>query len=52
MCCCDFERNQKRWEINEALKQENARREAVVKNMYLEGDAFGGLAKALNQSFC
>jgi hypothetical protein len=30
-----FERNQRRdAEINEALKQENARREAAVKNMY------------------
>ena len=30
-----FERNQRRdSEINEALKQENARREAAVKNMY------------------
>jgi hypothetical protein len=30
-----FERNQRREaEINEALKQENARREAAVKNMY------------------
>ena len=30
-----FERNQTRnAEINEALKQENARREAAVKNMY------------------
>jgi hypothetical protein len=30
-----FERNQRRGaEINEALKQENARREAAVKNMY------------------
>jgi hypothetical protein len=30
-----FERNQRRdVEINEALKQENARREAAVKNMY------------------
>jgi hypothetical protein len=30
-----FERNQRRdTEINEALKQENARREAAVKNMY------------------
>ena len=30
-----FERNQNRdAEINEALKQENARREAAVKNMY------------------
>jgi hypothetical protein len=30
-----FERNQKREvEINAALRQENARREAVVKNMY------------------
>jgi hypothetical protein len=30
-----FERNQKRdAEITEALKQENARREAAVKNMY------------------
>src|SRR5215471_16235298 len=31
----DFERNQRRdAEINEALKQENARPEAAVKNMY------------------
>ena len=30
-----FDRNQRRdAEINEALKQENARREAAVKNMY------------------
>jgi hypothetical protein len=30
-----FERNQRRdADINEALKQENARREAAVKNMY------------------
>jgi len=30
-----FERNQRRdAEINEALKQENARREVAVKNMY------------------
>jgi hypothetical protein len=30
-----FERNQRRdAEINEALKQENARREAAVKNMF------------------
>jgi hypothetical protein len=30
-----FERNQRRdAEINEVLKQENARREAAVKNMY------------------
>ena len=30
-----FERNQRRdAEINEALKQENARRETAVKNMY------------------
>ena len=30
-----FERNQRRdAEINEALKQENARREAAVRNMY------------------
>jgi hypothetical protein len=30
-----FERNQRRdAEMNEALKQENARREAAVKNMY------------------
>ena len=30
-----FERNQRREaEINEALKQENAHREAAVKNMY------------------
>ena len=30
-----FERNQRRdAEINEALKKENARREAAVKNMY------------------
>ena len=30
-----FERNQRRdAEINEALEQENARREAAVKNMY------------------
>ena len=30
-----FERNQRRdAEIDEALKQENARREAAVKNMY------------------
>ena len=30
-----FERNQRRdAEINEALKQENAQREAAVKNMY------------------
>jgi hypothetical protein len=30
-----FERNQRRdAEINEALKQENARRDAAVKNMY------------------
>jgi hypothetical protein len=30
-----FERNQRREaEINDALKQENARREAAVKNMY------------------
>jgi hypothetical protein len=30
-----FERNQRRdAEINEALKQDNARREAAVKNMY------------------
>ena len=30
-----FERNQRRdAEINEALKQENVRREAAVKNMY------------------
>ena len=30
-----FERNQRRdVEINEALEQENARREAAVKNMY------------------
>jgi len=30
-----FERNQRReTEINEALKQEHARREAAVKNMY------------------
>jgi hypothetical protein len=30
-----FERNQRReTEINDALKQEHARREAVVKNMY------------------
>ena len=30
-----FERNQRRdAEINEALKQENSRREAAVKNMY------------------
>jgi hypothetical protein len=30
-----FERNKRRdAEINEALKQENARREAAVKNMY------------------
>jgi hypothetical protein len=29
-----FRRNPKRDEINEALKQEYARREAAVKNMY------------------
>jgi hypothetical protein len=29
-----FRRNPKRDEINEALKQENARREAAVKNLY------------------
>jgi hypothetical protein len=30
-----FDRNQRRdAEINEAIKQENARREAAVKNMY------------------
>ena len=30
-----FERNQRREvEINDAMKQENARREAAVKNMY------------------
>ena len=29
-----FRRNPKRDEINEALKQEHARREAAVKNMY------------------
>jgi hypothetical protein len=29
-----FRRNSKRDEINEALKQEHARREAAVKNLY------------------
>jgi hypothetical protein len=29
-----FRRNPKRYEINEALKQEHARREAAVKNLY------------------
>jgi hypothetical protein len=29
-----FRRNPKRHEINEALKQEHARREAAVKNLY------------------
>ena len=30
-----FKHNQRRdWEFNETLKQENARREAAVKNMY------------------
>ena len=37
-----FERNQRRdAEINEALKQENARREAVVKNMTLRAMRLG-----------
>jgi hypothetical protein len=29
-----FQRNQRRQEINDALKQEHKRREAAVKNMY------------------